>query len=80
MAVSHPAAFLCYVGKLELVPGKVVPLFRIFLCYGHGSNEEIVLRIKSELEKRGHDVWIDKSEIKFADDWRRSIIASQFCE
>jgi hypothetical protein len=30
-------------------------------------------RIKSDLEKRGHDVWFDKSEIKFGDDWRREI-------
>jgi hypothetical protein len=25
------------------------------------------------LEKRGHDVWFDKTEIKAGDDWRRSI-------
>ena len=37
---------------------------RIFLSYGHDSNEELVRRIKTDLEKRGHDVWFDKSEIK----------------
>src|SRR3989304_1366467 len=47
--------------------------FRIFLSYGHDSNEELVRRIKADLEKHGHDVWIDKSEIKAGDDWRRSI-------
>ena len=46
---------------------------RIFLSYGHDSNEELVQRIKTDLERRGHDVWFDKSEIKFGDDWRRSI-------
>jgi hypothetical protein len=46
---------------------------RIFLSYGHDSNEELVKLIKADLEKRGHDVWIDRSEIKFGDDWRRSI-------
>lgn len=46
---------------------------RIFLSYGHDSNEELVLRIKADLENRRHDVWLDKSEIKFGDDWRRSI-------
>ena len=46
---------------------------RIFLSYGHDSNEELVLRIKANLEKRGHDVWFDKSEIRFGDDWRREI-------
>src|ERR1022692_3622330 len=50
----------------------VVPM-RIFLSYGHDSNEELVRRIKADLEKRGHDVWFDKSEIKGGHDWRRSI-------
>lgn len=45
----------------------------IFLSYGHDRNEELVLRIKSDLEKRGHRVWIDRSEIKSGDDWRRAI-------
>jgi hypothetical protein len=47
---------------------------RIFLSYGNDSNEELVRRIKTDLEKRGHDVWFDKSDIRFGDDWRRSII------
>jgi hypothetical protein len=46
---------------------------RIFLSYGHDANEELVRRIKNDLEKRGHDVWFDKNEIKFGDDWRREI-------
>jgi hypothetical protein len=46
---------------------------RIFLSYGHDANEELVLLIKTDLEKRGHDVWFDKNEIKFGDEWRRSI-------
>ena len=46
---------------------------RIFLSYGHDANEELVRLIKSDLEKRGHDVWFDKNEIKFGDEWRRSI-------
>jgi len=45
----------------------------MFLSYGHDSNEELVRRIKSDLEKRGHDVWFDKTEIKSGHDWRRSI-------
>jgi len=50
----------------------VAPL-RIFLSYGHDANEERVRRIKADLEKRGHDVWFDKNEIKFGDEWRRAI-------
>lgn len=46
---------------------------RIFLSYGHDHNEELVRLIKSDLEKRGHDVWFDKNEIKFGGEWRRSI-------
>ena len=47
--------------------------FSIFFSYGHDGNEELVRLIKADLEKRGHDVWFDKSEIKVGDDWRRSI-------
>ena len=46
---------------------------RIFLSYGHDANEELVRRIKADLEARGHDVWFDKNDIKFGDDWRREI-------
>lgn len=46
---------------------------RIFLSYGHDDNEELVRLIKADLEKRGHDVWFDKNEIKSGDEWRRSI-------
>ncbi len=52
---------------------KSVQPLRIFLSYGHDSNEDLVRQIKTDLEKRGHDVWFDKSDIKFGDDWRRSI-------
>ena len=46
---------------------------RIFLSYGHDINEELVRRIKVDLEARGHDVWFDQDEIKGGQDWRRSI-------
>ena len=46
---------------------------KLFFSYGHDKNETIVLRLKSDIEKRKHTVWIDKSEIKSGDDWRRSI-------
>src|ERR1039458_8968855 len=57
----------------DFLPEAPVAPLRIFLSYGHDANEEMVRRIKADLEKRGHDVWFDKSEIKFGDDWRRSI-------
>ncbi len=46
---------------------------RIFLSYGHDANEELVRRIYADLKQRGHDVWFDKYDITFGDDWRRSI-------
>jgi hypothetical protein len=56
--------------ELGVIP--VTPM-RIFLSYGHDDNEELVRCIKADLETRGHDVWFDKSEIKFGDEWRRTI-------
>jgi hypothetical protein len=71
---------LAQIGKYWICPehGQIsrekphAPL-SIFLSYGHDDNEELVRRIKADLEKREHDVWFDKNEIKFGDDWRRSI-------
>ena len=36
----------------------------LFFSYGHDKNRVLVERIKQDLEKRGHRVWIDTSEIK----------------
>lgn len=52
---------------------NIVESMRIFLSYGHDSNEELVRLIKADLESRGHDVWFDKSQIKSGADWRKSI-------
>ena len=57
----------------EFVIEKPFAPLRIFLSYGHDNNEDLVRRIKADLEKRGHDVWFDKSEIKSGHDWRRAI-------
>ncbi len=46
---------------------------RIFLSYGHDCNEPLVRKICHYLRDRGHEVWIDRSEIKTGDNWRRSI-------
>ena len=48
----------------------------IFLSYGHDANEELVGCIYADLKKRGHDDWFDKTEIKFGDEWRRTITGS----
>ena len=64
---------ICEDCQHEFVPEEFVKPMRIFLSYGHDTNEELVRRIKTDLEKRGHDVWFDKNDIKFGDDWRRAI-------
>jgi hypothetical protein len=46
---------------------------RLFLSYGHDENEPIVLRLRQDLERRGHTVWIDSTRIRAGDDWRASI-------
>src|SRR6185295_17412538 len=73
MPVPDSQLFLRHDCKHEFTPAQSISPLRIFLSYGHDTNEELVRRIKANLEKRGHDVWFDKSEIKAGDDWRRSI-------
>jgi hypothetical protein len=73
MAVPDSAAFLCYDCKHEFTPAKSFAPLRIFLSYGHDPNEELVRLIKADLEKRRHNVWFDKNEIKFGDEWQRAI-------
>jgi hypothetical protein len=47
---------------------------KVFLSYGHDRNTPLVERIGADLRTAGHTVWIDTSEIKGGDDWRRSIV------
>ena len=51
---------------------------KIFLSYGHDSNEPLIERIKDYLSRDAegnlkHEVWIDTSEIKAGKDWREKI-------
>ena len=65
-------AYVCEDCGHVLPEAPVAPL-RIFLSYGHDTNEDLVRRIYADLKKRGHDVWFDKNEIKFGDEWRHAI-------
>jgi hypothetical protein len=76
MPIPESEGMLCYTCRHEFQAEKTYPSLRIFLSYGHDGNEELVRRIRTNLEARGHDVWFDKSDIKFGDDWRREITAS----
>lgn len=57
-----------FVKKKSELQGKT-----IFFSYAHDENEWLVQKIKADVERRGHKVWIDRSEIKSGDDWRQSI-------
>ncbi|MCD8364935.1 MAG: toll/interleukin-1 receptor domain-containing protein, partial [Clostridiales bacterium] len=46
----------------------------LFFSYGHDRNRFLVERIRRDLEKRGHHVWIDTNEIKAGDHWRNDIL------
>jgi hypothetical protein len=45
---------------------------RLFLNYGHGEHTAVTLRLKSDLERRGHQVWFDQDHLKHAGAQRRS--------
>jgi hypothetical protein len=46
---------------------------RIFFSYGHDANRDLVDRFKTDLEERGHQVWIDYKQIGTWDDWKGTI-------
>ena len=56
---------------------------KIFLSYGHDSNEPLIEKIKEYLSKDAegnlkHEVWIDTSEIKAGKDCREKITIGVF--
>lgn len=61
-----------YVPDEVLLSTKTDYPTKIFISYAH-AQDEIVTKIYEGLKKRGHDVWIDESEIKYGDDWREKI-------
>ena len=66
---------------------KASKSLKIFISYGHEigavddsgnpysnpNNESVVHQIKTYLESRGHEIWLDKDKIKPGDDWRKAI-------
>ena len=72
-ATVHVGAFSVCPTHGQISEPRQFTALRVFLSYGHDANEELVRRIKADLEQRGHDVWFDRTEIKAGDDWRRTI-------
>lgn len=64
---------MIWVWESVLLKSEVRCYMKLFFSYGHDKNEKIVLKIKKDLESKGHKVWIDKYEIKGGDDWRSEI-------
>jgi len=44
----------------------------VFISYSH-RDEEFVLRLSTDLENRGAQVWLDRGDIQGGEQWRRSI-------
>ncbi len=58
---------------MNLLTNLLCALKKFFFSYAHDDNEWLVRKIKDDVEKHGHSVWIDRNEIKSGDDWRESI-------
>jgi tetratricopeptide (TPR) repeat protein len=68
-----PADLFPVSAAASLVSIKALKPKRIFFSYGHDANRDLVDRFKTDLEGRGHQVWIDYKEIGTWDDWKGTI-------
>lgn len=48
-------------------------IVRIFLSYGHDNYASLGVRLKRDLEARGHEVWFDVERLKPRGDWEQYI-------
>lgn len=46
---------------------------KLFFSYGHDSNKKVVLQLYRDLERMGHEVWLDQTKIHETSDWRNEI-------
>ena len=67
------SCYVCEDCAETFTPEPEVERQTVFFSYGHDGNIELVFRLKADLERRGHRVWIDTADIKSGDNWRRSI-------
>jgi len=57
--------------KFSLIT-KPIPK-KIFISYGHDEFKPLAVKIKEDLERLGHEVWFDQSELKAGRDWEIAI-------
>ena len=46
---------------------------RVFLSYGHDEHAAAAVRLKNDLEARGHEVWFDLERLRPGADWEAYI-------
>ncbi len=67
------AIYVCEDCEHQFLNEKQIASQKLFFSYGHDPNTELVLKLKEDLESRGHTVWLDKAQIKTGDHWRQCI-------
>ena len=65
--------YICEDCEEEFTLEKEFSPQKVFLSYGHDTNQVLINKIKCDLEERGHLPWIDYSEIREGNDWRTKI-------
>jgi len=52
---------------------KLITPLRIFVSYGRDDYADLAVRLKTDLQARGHEVWFDRDKLKEGGDWERYI-------
>lgn len=64
---------LCEDCEHQFAPAFKIKKKRLFLSYGHDQHVSLAIRLRGDLEARGHDVWFDENRLKPGHDWEHSI-------
>lgn len=65
--------YICEDCQKEISQGHKFHKLRIFISYGRDEYVTLAERLKTDLEKRCHDVWFDKDKIREGVDWEQYI-------
>jgi WD40 repeat protein len=64
---------LCRACEHEFAPETASHARRVFLSYGHDEHAALALRLKADLETRGHEIWFDLERLRAGADWESYI-------